>query len=119
MSPWPLQGTLVPEITVQQLAEQFRGEKRPFLLDVRQPWEANQASLPDSHLVPLNQVPGEIDELRGLVPDGVPVVVYCHHGMRSQVAAAALLRAGFKNVSSLAGGIDAWSALIDPSVPRY
>jgi adenylyltransferase/sulfurtransferase len=52
-------------------------------------------------------------------PDGSLVVAYCHHGIRSQAAAALLLRAGIANVVSLAGGLDAWSILVDPSVPRY
>jgi rhodanese-related sulfurtransferase len=47
------------------------------------------------------------------------VVVYCHHGVRSQAGAALLERLGFKDVVSLAGGIDAWSLLVDPRVPRY
>jgi monothiol glutaredoxin len=49
----------------------------------------------------------------------VPIALYCHHGIRSRAAAEQLLFEGFKNVYNLQGGIDAWSATIDPSVPRY
>ena len=54
-----------------------------------------------------------------LPPTGALLVVYCHHGIRSMSAAQFLERAGFTNVVSLAGGIDAWSVEVDPKVPRY
>jgi len=43
----------------------------------------------------------------------------CHHGIRSRQAAEYFLRQGFTNLYNLSGGIDAWSTLVDPSVPRY
>jgi rhodanese-related sulfurtransferase len=109
----------VPEITVQELAERLKAGGMPFLLDVRQPFEAQQASLPDSVLIPLNRLHFELEGLRTRIPEGAQVVVYCHHGMRSLHAAGGLLSAGFTDVVSLAGGIDAWSVHVDPSVPRY
>ena len=48
-----------------------------------------------------------------------PIVFQCHHGIRSQLAAEYFRRQGFSNLYNLSGGIDAWSALVDPSVPRY
>jgi monothiol glutaredoxin len=48
-----------------------------------------------------------------------PIVFQCHHGIRSQGAAEYFLQHGFRNVYNLQGGIDAWSQLVDPSVPRY
>jgi monothiol glutaredoxin len=48
-----------------------------------------------------------------------PIVFLCHHGVRSQQAAEHFRREGFQNLSNLEGGIDAWSRLVDPSVPRY
>jgi rhodanese-related sulfurtransferase len=47
------------------------------------------------------------------------VVVHCHHGPRSTRACALLREHGFERVENLAGGIDAWSLTVDPSVPRY
>jgi len=47
------------------------------------------------------------------------LVFQCHHGIRSQAAAEYCLREGFRNLFNLQGGIDAWSQLVDPSVPRY
>jgi rhodanese-related sulfurtransferase len=48
-----------------------------------------------------------------------PIVFQCHHGIRSQNAAEYFRREGFRNLYNLRGGIDAWSLLVDPSVPRY
>jgi rhodanese-related sulfurtransferase len=48
-----------------------------------------------------------------------PIVFQCHHGIRSQQAAEYFRRQGFRNLSNLQGGIDAWSLLVDPTVPRY
>jgi rhodanese-related sulfurtransferase len=48
-----------------------------------------------------------------------PIVFQCHHGVRSQDAAEYFRRAGFRNLYNLRGGIDAWSLLVDTSVPRY
>jgi monothiol glutaredoxin len=48
-----------------------------------------------------------------------PIVFQCHHGIRSQQAAEYFRREGFRNLYNLRGGIDAWSLLVDPSVPRY
>jgi len=47
------------------------------------------------------------------------IVVYCHFGQRSHQAGQFLKESGFNTVYNLAGGIDAWSQLVDPSVPRY
>jgi rhodanese-related sulfurtransferase len=49
----------------------------------------------------------------------VPLVVYCHHGIRSFHVVAALRASGLRHARSLAGGIEAWSSTVDPSVPRY
>ncbi len=53
------------------------------------------------------------------MPKDAPIAFHCHHGTRSRGAAEALLREGFTNVYNLEGGIEAWSAEVDPSVPRY
>ena len=75
------------------------------------------AALPNSKLIPLNELAGRIAEITPLADR--PVIVYCHHGIRSQSAAAYLDRTGIKEVYSLTGGIDAWSCEVDPTVPRY
>jgi adenylyltransferase/sulfurtransferase len=108
---------VIQQISVRELATKLSEGQPVFLVDVRQPWEHEWAALPESTLVPLNELPGRIDELHP--PNDALVVVYCHHGIRSLSGAAILQHAGFKNVASLSGGIDAWSLLIDSRVPRY
>jgi adenylyltransferase/sulfurtransferase len=105
------------EITPSELAMQIENGHRIRLLDVRQPWEHEKASLPNCVLIPLNELPARAAEIT--VDPAAPIVVYCHHGVRSLSAAAFLRRLGHVNVQSLAGGIDAWSCEVDPTVPRY
>ncbi|MBT8491998.1 MAG: hypothetical protein KJO07_02965 [Deltaproteobacteria bacterium] len=90
------------------------GEK-PRLLDVRRYDEREQATIGESEHIPLDELLERLDELE---PEA-EYVVYCHHGIRSLSGAAILEAAGFPNPKSLRGGIDAWSSVVDPSVPRY
>jgi adenylyltransferase/sulfurtransferase len=108
---------MVQQITPDELAKRLRSGETIFLLDVRQPWEHEIVALAASRLIPLNELPERLDEVDP--PKGVPVVVYCHHGIRSLTGAALLEQAGHREVYSLAGGIDLWSQLVDPSLPRY
>ena len=107
----------VRQITVRDLAEKLRAGENVHLVDVRQPWEHETAALPESLLIPLNELLNRSDEIRHLASS--LVVVYCHHGIRSLSAAAILQQLGFPDVASMSGGIDAWSMQVDPSVPRY
>ena len=105
------------EMTVEELARKLSAGEPVLLLDVRQPDEHALAALADSVLVPLHELPRRKQDIRQ--PAGAALVVYCHHGIRSRRAADFLEQAGFADVWSLAGGIDAWSQRIDPKVPRY
>jgi rhodanese-related sulfurtransferase len=106
----------VTQIEARELATRLAGppETRPFLLDVRNPEEFAICYLPGATLVPLHELSIRLDE----VPEDRDVVVYCHHGIRSLQGAAMLGQAG-RRAASLRGGIDAWSQLIDPALPRY
>jgi rhodanese-related sulfurtransferase len=90
-----------------------------LLLDVRQPWEAQLAGIRidgiESRLIPM----AELVERLGELDPAQPVVVYCHHGVRSLQVVAFLEQQGFESVYNLAGGIDAWSREVDATVPRY
>ena len=88
-----------------------------LLLDVREPDEVEKARLRGARLVPLGQLAGRLAELAEWRER--PVVVHCHRGGRSAKACRLLGDAGFRDVSNLAGGIEAWSLSVDPSVPRY
>jgi adenylyltransferase/sulfurtransferase len=86
-----------------------------LLLDVRDPLEAAIAHIEGARLIPLRELPARLSEL----PGHGEIVTFCHHGQRSLHAREILRGAGFGNVRSLAGGIDAWSREIDPGVARY
>jgi len=104
------------ELTVSQAKSLLATEHPPLLLDVREPWEYATAHIEGSTLIPMNEIPGrahqELDE-------EAPILVLCHHGARSLSVAAWLRQQGFDKAQSISGGIDAWSALIDPTIPRY
>lgn len=88
---------------------------QPFeLVDVRTPEERAVAKIEGARLLdkPYH------DDLMALDPD-TPIVFQCHHGMRSQSAAEYFHEAGFRNLYNLEGGIEAWSRLVDASIPRY
>jgi rhodanese-related sulfurtransferase len=105
------------QITPSDLSVRMGAGQSILLLDVRDPEEHAFAKIDGSMLIPLAELIGRVGEVEP--PDDVPIVVYCHHGIRSATGAALLERAGHANVLSLAGGIDAWSCEVDPSVPRY
>jgi len=90
-----------------------RGDKL-LLVDVRQEWEHAKCRITGAVHVPLGAIPSRMD----VFEDADEVVLYCHHGMRSLDAAAFLRQQGI-NARSMSGGIERWSAEIDPSVPRY
>lgn len=109
--------TMLPyEISVSDVA-QLRTGGAPFvLLDVREPWEIETASLKGTLNIPMNDIPMRANN--DLDPDA-HIVVMCHHGARSLSVAAWLRREGFEQAQSMAGGIEQWSREIDGSVPRY
>ena len=103
------------EITAKVLARALKDASAPCVLDVRQQWEYTIASIPGSLLIPLNELPARLAEL----PRHRALVTVCHHGARSLGARDLLVRAGFPEVRSLAGGIDAWAEAVDPAMRRY
>jgi rhodanese-related sulfurtransferase len=105
------------EITPRDLAMHLENGRSVRLIDVRQPAENQLVQLPNSVLIPLGELPARAGEIP--VEPATLLIVYCHHGVRSRSAAAYLRQLGHTNVLSLAGGIDAWSLEVDPSVPRY
>ena len=86
------------------------------LLDVREPWEVQVAHLHGSVSMPMGDIPSRAHA--ELDPDQ-HIIAICHHGVRSLNVAAWLRGQGFEQAQSLAGGLDAWAAQIDPSMPRY
>jgi rhodanese-related sulfurtransferase len=87
-----------------------------IFVDVRNPDEHAYAAIPNSLLIPLYEIEERAEELEA--HKGKPLVVYCHLGVRS-LDGAAYLRSLGHDARSLAGGIEAWSCEIDPSIRRY
>ncbi len=85
------------------------------LLDVREPAERAFCSIEGSKHIPMGDIPARIAEFE----PNEEIVVVCHHGVRSFQVASYLKANGFKNVYNLAGGIVAWSLVVDQGVPRY
>jgi len=105
------------EITAAQLAERIQKGKPMQIIDVREDWEREIARIPGDVHIPMNDLRERLGEVKA--PDGGEIVIYCHGGVRSMMVAGFLEQSGIPGALSLAGGIDAWSCVIDPSVPRY
>ena len=106
---------LTPQITALQLQESLAAGRKVTLLDVREPQEWEITHLPGAKLIPLGDVPERVNEL----DSADDIVVYCHHGQRSQRAINFLKKMGFDKLQNLAGGIDSWAANVDHEMPRY
>lgn len=102
------------ELSPAHLAELLRGPEELQLIDVREPWEAAIVALEGSDLIPLGGLAGALDRVRR----DVPVVLYCHSGVRSAQARRMLESVGVR-ASHLTGGIDAYARTVDPSLARY
>lgn len=101
-------------LSVQTLLDQGA---RPLLLDVRTPAEHEVAHLPGALLMPMHEIEARVAELDPHRHGRV--VVFCHHGGRSERVAAWLRQLGFAGAQNMAGGIDAWAVQVDGQVPRY
>lgn len=111
---------MIDQVRPARLAEWLNATATPaVVLDVREPWELQTASVKADGFtlvaIPMGEIPQRLAEL----DTTTPVACLCHHGARSQRVAAFLVQHGFERVANVAGGIDAWTAEIDPSVPRY
>lgn len=93
------------------------GVQPPRLIDCREEDEWRICRIEGAELLPLSTF-GELAAQRFLNA-AEPIIIYCHHGMRSLRAAQWLREHGFRQAQSMRGGIDAWSDLIDPEMPRY
>ena len=102
------------EIAQSKVSEWIKLKKEFNFLDVRRDDEREIASLGGIH-IPLHDLEKRFEELPR---DKKPLIVYCHHGVRSLYATQFLKYHGY-DALSLAGGIDLWSLEIDPTVPRY
>jgi len=111
------QPNLPLEVTVEHVKSWLDQNAEFLLLDCREVHEHATAHIAGSMLIPMNELPLRVDELQGYRDQ--PIVVQCHGGVRSLRVTEWLRDNGFSTTQSMAGGIDAWSQRIDPTVPRY
>ena len=104
-------GTISP----RELSSLLNNGEAITIIDVREPYEWNIGRIPTARLMPLGSMP----DAAAAIDRNSDIVVYCHHGVRSDLAAQDLVEIGFRHVRNLIGGIDRWSREVDPRVPRY
>ena len=104
-------------------AEKSAEKTQPIVLDVRENWELQTASVkPDGFTllhIPMGQIVARLSELQDAHDGEQAIACLCHHGVRSQRVASFLAQNGFSAVVNLQGGIEAWSSQLDSSVPHY
>lgn len=106
------------EISAETLSHWMgQGTPKIHLVDVREQDEFEICRIPNAELIPLSNFAEDAPKKLG--DKSKKIVVYCHHGMRSQRAANWLRQQGYEDVINLTGGIESWSETVDPSVPRY
>lgn len=114
---------MFPEISVSQLAEKLRSEDPFILLDVREPYELDLATVSDKRLetTPMSSLAREGTQALSEAARSQDATIYvmCHHGNRSMQVTAWLVQQGWKNVFNVRGGIDEYAREIDPSIGFY
>lgn len=120
--PAPQLGAPTPdEVTSAELAALLAarqaGSTDFVLVDIREPWERDIVAIDGSALVPMAQL--LTDEARTVMEPGDRVILYCHHGSRSEYARGVLRDHGWPNVTHLAGGVDDWVRRIEQDKARY
>ena len=109
-----------PEITVRELARQIAENAESLqLIDVREPEETSLAFIEGFTILPLSQFSQWSETITTRFDPEAETIVLCHHGIRSAQMCQWLLSQGFSNVKNVAGGIDAYSVMVDRNIPRY
>ena len=103
---------LPAEVSVADAAK--KRDAGAFILDVRTPEEWNEYHVPGSTLIPITELPNRVAE----VPKDKEVVVVCRSGNRSATGRDVLLKAGYPQVTSLAGGLTTWRSAGKPVEPQ-
>lgn len=106
---------IIPAISVKQLKSRLDNGEQLVIIDVREAHERDISALDVAIHIPKGEVRQRLSE----IPHNVPVVVHCRTGGRSGEVVKWLMEEGYTNVVNLAGGINAWARLIDPSIPEY
>jgi adenylyltransferase/sulfurtransferase len=101
------------EITPDALMQELESEHPPVLLDVREAYEREISKLEGDVHIPMHELPARVNELEA----GSEIVVYCRSGVRSGHVVQFLCGHGYR-ARNLVGGINAWAAVVDPSLPQ-
>ena len=104
------------EISAVALSSLLEDDEPVMLIDCREAFEFDICRIDGAQLVPMRSIPQYLQELKD---QPAPVVVFCHHGVRSLTVVEWLRAQGIGSARSLAGGIDRWSLEVDSTVPRY
>jgi rhodanese-related sulfurtransferase len=107
---------LALEITPVEVKARIDSGEHIRLIDVREPGEHAICQIEGAELIPMQTIPQNLQDLDA---SDAPIIVFCHHGVRSLTVVDWLRRQGVENCQSMAGGTDRWSLEIDPSVCRY
>jgi rhodanese-related sulfurtransferase len=121
MSGQSFEQTSFEQVSVAELAHRLSASaaEKPQLIDVREPQEVAIARIEGFENLPLSEFAQWSDRIQTQFDPHTETLVLCHHGMRSAQMCQWLLNQGFTQVKNVAGGIDAYSQLIDPTVARY
>jgi rhodanese-related sulfurtransferase len=108
------------EIPVTELATKLTDDNLTYqLVDVREPQELAIAKLPNFINLPLSEYADWSPEIYTRLDKDIQTYVLCHHGVRSAQMCQWLVSQGFSQVSNIIGGIDAYSNLVDRTIPKY
>lgn len=104
------------EITPGEVKRRLAAGEAFQFIDVREPAEYELCRIEGATLIPMRDIPQQFERLE---VSPAPLVVFCHHGVRSLRVVTWLQEQGIEDCQSMSGGIEAWSVEIDPAVPRY
>jgi rhodanese-related sulfurtransferase len=107
------------QISVEELATRIASSENLQLVDVREPQEVAIARIEGFTNLPLSEYSQWAEQITTQFDPHSETIVLCHHGMRSAQMCQWLVDQGFTNVHNVAGGIDAYSLMVDRTVPRY
>jgi rhodanese-related sulfurtransferase len=106
-------------ISVEELANRLAASEGLQLVDVREPQEVAIASIAGFENLPLSEYADWSEQIQNRFDPHTETIVLCHHGMRSAQMCQWLASQGFTNIKNVEGGIEAYSVVVDPSIPRY
>ncbi|GAC1460579.1 MAG: rhodanese-like domain-containing protein [Chamaesiphon sp.] len=110
----------IPQMSVEELAKSLSASnENQQLIDVREPQEVAISSLEGFENLPLSEYAVWAEQIHTRFDPHVETIVLCHHGIRSAQMCQWLIAQGFTNVKNVAGGIDAYSVVVDPNIGRY